>query len=102
MDSPAALTHRRIASLRSAARILLLGVAVALSPMAGAQLRKPEPQQQQEGVDVGSQSRMAGLVPAAQVENAANQQYHQLMQQAAAKKALAGPDHPQFKRVRAI
>jgi predicted Zn-dependent protease len=100
MDSRPALTPRCIDSLRGAARILLLGIALGAAPMAGAQLHKKEPQR--EGVDVGEQSRMASLVPAAQVENAANQQYHQLLQQAAAKNRLAGPDHPQLMRVRAI
>jgi predicted Zn-dependent protease len=55
-----------------------------------------------EGVEVGKQSRLAGLVPAADVENAANQQYHQLIEQAQAKNALAPPTHPQRQRLEAI
>jgi predicted Zn-dependent protease len=57
---------------------------------------------QREGVDVGQTSRLAGLVPAADVEKAANQQYHQLLEQAAAKQALAGPGDPQLVRLRAV
>ena len=102
MDSRPVLTHRCIDSLRDAARVLLVGIALGAAPMAGAQLHKKEPAAQREGVEVGEQSRMATLVPAAQVENAASQQYHQLLQQAAAKNRLAGPEHPQLKRVRAI
>jgi predicted Zn-dependent protease len=73
---------------------VLLCVALAL-PAAGALA-------QREGVSVGKSSRLAQLVPATEVENAANQQYHELIQQAAAKRALAQPDHPQLQRIRAI
>jgi predicted Zn-dependent protease len=45
---------------------------------------------------------MAGLVPAAEVENAANQQYHELLQLAQARHALAAPGDPQLERVRAV
>lgn len=52
--------------------------------------------------EVGRTSRFAGLVPAEQVEQAAAQQYQQMMRQAAQAKALAGPDHPQVRRLRSI
>jgi predicted Zn-dependent protease len=52
--------------------------------------------------DVGRTSRMAKLVPAAQVEGQAAQQYLQLQQQAQQQRALAPPDHPQVVRLRAI
>ena len=55
-----------------------------------------------EGVDVGRQSSFTKLVSADQVERAASQQYLQLQQQAAEKKALARDDHPQLVRLRAI
>jgi predicted Zn-dependent protease len=60
--------------------------------------------QAQEGVrgDVGRGSRLAQLVPAEQVEGAATQQYRQMLQGAAAQRALAGPEHPQLIRLRAI
>ena len=55
-----------------------------------------------EGVDVGRQSSFTKLVSADQVERAAAQQYLQLQQQAAEKKALAQDNHPQVIRLRAI
>jgi Zn-dependent protease with chaperone function len=53
-------------------------------------------------VDVGEASRLRGLVPAGQIESAANQQYAALLAQARDKHALAPPDHPQLKRLREI
>lgn len=47
-------------------------------------------------------SRAAQLVPADQVEQAAGQQYRQMLQQASGKRALAARDHPQALRLRAI
>ncbi len=47
-------------------------------------------------------SQLAGLVPVDQLEGAANQQYKQMLQQAASQRALAPKDHPQERRLRAI
>ncbi|HWI10995.1 MAG TPA: M48 family metallopeptidase [Burkholderiaceae bacterium] len=55
-----------------------------------------------EGVDVGPRSSFSQLVSAEQIEQAAQQQYLQLRQQAAAKGAIAGPGNPQLLRLRAI
>jgi predicted Zn-dependent protease len=55
-----------------------------------------------EGVEVGKESAFAKLVPAAEVENSAVQQYHQMLQQARSKNALGPDDHPQVLRLRAI
>ncbi|MFZ2649062.1 MAG: M48 family metallopeptidase [Burkholderiaceae bacterium] len=55
-----------------------------------------------EGVDVGGRSSFTKLVSAEQVERASTQQYLQLQQQAAQKKALAPDHHPQLVRLRAI
>ena len=55
-----------------------------------------------EGVEVGKTSGFTKLVPAAQVEGSANQQYAQLLKQAKEKNALAPDDHPQVIRLRAI
>ena len=81
-------------TLRAAGRLLLcaslLGLVVAQSA---------EPK---EGVDVGSTSALARLVPAAEVEGTAVRQYQQLLQQASSKGALAPPTHPQLVRLRAI
>jgi predicted Zn-dependent protease len=81
------------------ARCVVVSLAMALPAWGFAQ---PQAQAQREGVDVGKTSRLSNLVPAAEVEKAANQQYHQLLQQAQAKNALAGPGHPQLQRLTAI
>ena len=58
----------------------------------------------QDGVkpDVGRESKLTKLVSADQVEQAAFQQYGQLKREAGAKRALAGDEHPQVLRLRAI
>ena len=55
-----------------------------------------------EGVDVGKESVFTKLVPAAQIEASASQQYAQMQRQAAQKGALAPADHPQVLRLRKI
>ncbi len=82
---------------RVASRALLAGV-MAL-PFTGVHAEKGPVT---EGVDVGKPSRLSALVPAADVERAAAQQYGQLLQQAQAKNALAPPGHPGLKRLQAI
>lgn len=47
-------------------------------------------------------SRAAQLVPADWVEQAAGQQYRQMLQQASGKRALASREHPQAQRLRTI
>ena len=74
--------------------LLLLGAALALP----AQAQSPP----REGVDVGKKSWIAGLVPAQQLEQAAQQQYLQMRQQAAQQRALAPDDNAQLIRLRAI
>ena len=53
-------------------------------------------------VDVGKSSPLRKLVPAAQLESAARQQYGQMLSEAKAKGALAPDDHPQLVQLRAI
>ncbi len=60
------------------------------------------PARAREGVEVGPKSSFSQLVSAEQVEQAAQQNYRQMLQQAAAKGTLAGPNHPQLARLRAI
>jgi len=55
-----------------------------------------------EGVEVGGNSVFSRLVPAEAVEQSAAQQYAEMLQQAAAKNALGGRNHPQVRRLRAI
>jgi predicted Zn-dependent protease len=89
-------TPRGIDSALAFSRMLLLSLALGL-PAAGVTAREPR-----EGVSVGETSRLASLVPAAEVENAANQQYRELLQRAAAKHLLAPAGDPQLERVRAV
>ena len=70
--------------------LLGLGASVSMSALA------------REGVEVDKQSQLARLVPAEQVEEAAAQQYRQMLQQASQQRALAPDDHPQVLRLRAI
>lgn len=53
-------------------------------------------------VDVGSSSGIRKLVPAETLENAARQQYSQVLAEARAKGALAPDDHPQLQRLHAV
>lgn len=50
-------------------------------------------------VDVGQSSAMRKLVPAAELEQAANQQYGQMMAEARQKKRLMPDSHPQVQRL---
>jgi len=53
-------------------------------------------------VQVGEASRMRSLVPAAELEQAATQEYSKLLAQARDQGALAPESHPQLQRLRAI
>ncbi len=55
-----------------------------------------------EGVEVGGNSLFSKLVSADTVEQSAGQQYQKMMQEAAAKNALAPKDSTQVRRLRAI
>ena len=74
----------------------------ALAVGAGAALAAPALAQEGVRGEVGSESRFTKLVPAEDVEAAAAQQYQQMMREARAAKALAGAEHPQVLRLRAI
>jgi predicted Zn-dependent protease len=95
MNPRTPFTSPRFSASGGALRVGVLGATLLLLPAVGAWA-------QREGVDVGQSSRLAGLVPVAEVEKAAKQQYHQLMQRAAAKRALAPAGDPQLERVRAV
>lgn len=69
---------------------------------AGAALALPAGAQQREGVDVGQQSSFSKLVPAEQVEQAATQQYAQLLAEAKSKNALLPAGAPQTERLRFV
>jgi Zn-dependent protease with chaperone function len=53
-------------------------------------------------VNVGESSRLRSLVPASELEQAAAQQYGELLQEARAKRALAPESHAQLRRLRTI
>src|SRR3990167_260470 len=74
----------------------VLGLVLSLGVVctAGAQTR--------DGVNVGGNSAFSKLVPAEQVEQAAAQQYGQMLAKAQDQNALAGPNDPQVRRLRAI
>lgn len=78
--------------LRSLLTAAGLALAVVVAPCASAR----------EGVEVGKESGFTKLVPAAQVEQQAGQQYNQLVQQAHQQKALASGNNAQLQRLRAI
>ena len=77
-------------------RALLYAVLMSVCALAGA------PVVAREGVEVGKESAFANLVPAAEVENSARQQYAQMLKEAASKNALGPDDHPQVLRLRRI
>ena len=93
--TPTAETSRgcycRLHSRRLFTGLLLAGAAgIALPTLA------------REGVEVGRPSALSKLVSADQVEQAAAQQYAELLQQAAQQHALASAANPELVRVRAI
>jgi predicted Zn-dependent protease len=98
--SPAAVPHQPCCLCALHSRRLFTGLLAG----SGALVLAGPALAQNEGVagDVGRTSRMAKLVPAEQVEAAAAQQYQQMLREASAQRALAGADHPQVQRLRAI
>ena len=81
-------------SRRSFASLLGISGMAALAPSVWAQ----------DGVqgDVGRTSRFTKLVSAEQVEAAAEQEYQKMLAAARQQQALAGPEQPQVRRLRAI
>ena len=85
--------ERLTTPLQRLAAALALGGALALSA---------SPVLAREGVEVGNPSVLARLVPAEQLEQAATQQYGQMVQQARQQNALLPDQHPQVVRLRTI
>lgn len=83
-------------SLRRAPTCLCLSICLGFS------LSLSSPLLAQSGVEVEKPSALRKLVPAAQLEQQATQEYRQLLQEAQAKGALAPANHPQSKRLRQI
>ncbi len=78
---------------------MVLPVLLLLVAVSGA-AAKDEPKD--DGVHVGKASALRNLVPAESLEKQAAQQYLQLKQQMAEKKALAPDDYPELLRLRGI
>jgi predicted Zn-dependent protease len=95
MKTLAQTTHSETIDLAMRRRVLHWGCTACLGLGSGFALAR-------EGVEVGGISKVAKLVPAGQVEQAAAQQYQKMMQDAASKNALLHADHPQTLRLRAI
>ena len=82
--------------------LLMAGGVVASAPAWAQQGAQPDAAAEGLRRDVGKESKFTKLVPADQVEAAAAQQYAQMLQQAAQKRALAPDSHPQVQRLRFI
>ncbi len=89
-----ALTHRRACRCALHGRRLFTGGVLAAAVLPGAVLAQTIPE--------CKRSSFTKVVSAEQLEQAATQQYRQMLQQAQSKKALGPPDHPQVVRLRAI
>jgi len=103
-DAVLAMPHGRacacaLHSRRLFSAALLAGGAAATMPVLAQQ---PQPADIGVRNDVGKSSRFTKLVPAEQVEQAAAQQYAQMMRSAADQHALGPDNHPQVQRLRAI
>jgi predicted Zn-dependent protease len=92
LDAPA-LTHHRTCRCALHGRRLFTGGALAAAALPGAALAQ---------IPECKRSSFTKVVSAEQLEQAANQQYRQMLQQASSKKALGPPEHPQVVRLRAI
>ena len=91
-------TSMSVSTSFNVSRWRALAFAAALAMGAGA----PGLAQAREGVTVEEPSVLTRLVPAEQLERAAQQQYAQIIEQARAQNALLPDNHPQVQRLRSI
>ena len=91
-------TSMSVSTSFNVSRWRALALAAALAMGAGA----PGLAQAREGVTVEEPSVLTRLVPAEQLERAAQQQYAQIIEQARAQNALLPDNHPQVQRLRSI
>ncbi len=103
-DAVGVLPYRTACSCALHSRRLFGAGLLAAGAAATLPARAQQPQPSDTGVrsDVGKESRFTKLVPAEQVEQAAAQQYAQMMRAAADQRALGPDKHPQVLRLRAI
>jgi predicted Zn-dependent protease len=90
---PPALAHGRRCRCALHGRRLFTGALVAGAALPGTALAQ---------IPECKRSGFTKVVSAQQLEQAANEQYRQMLQQASSKKALGPPEHPQVVRLRAI
>jgi predicted Zn-dependent protease len=90
---PPALAHGRRCRCALHSRRLFTGALVAGAALPGTALAQ---------IPECKRSGFTKVVSAQQLEQAANEQYRQMLQQASSKKALGPPEHPQVVRLRAI
>jgi len=64
--------------------------------------RAPSENESDTGIQVDKPSKLRNLVPAEQLERAADKQFNQMKREAAQKNALARDDHPELIRLRTI
>ena len=102
--APPALAHAPACRCALHGRRLFTGGLLAGGVATSAWAQQPPAPGTADGVrsDVGRESRFTKLAPADQVEAAAAQQYLQMTQGAAQKRALAPANHPQVVRLRSI
>jgi predicted Zn-dependent protease len=96
-------------SLRTgSARLPALFLSIALTGLASlhglpAFAKSPSPAGEvSDGVSISERSRVGNLVSAEKLERESARSYQQMLQEAAAKRALAPAEHPQVQRLRAI
>ena len=87
-------------------RLILISVVSLMGFLVGpsfahAQTAPPE-NESDTGIQVDKPSKLRNLVPAEQLERAADKQFNQMKREAAQKNALARDDHPELIRLRAI
>jgi predicted Zn-dependent protease len=87
---------------RSAANIRLAGVALALSVFGAVGGAGPLAAKEPDGVKISNPSIFRYAVSAGTIEQQSAVQYDEMTRQAASKRALLPPDHPQTQRMRTI
>lgn len=93
IDAPALIRHHRACRCAGHGRRLFSGGLLAAAVWPGAALAQ---------IAECKRSSFTKVVSAEQLEQAATEQYRQMLQQASSKKALGPPEHPQVVRLRAI
>jgi Zn-dependent protease with chaperone function len=87
-------------------RLMLIGAVSLMGFLVGPSLAHaqtaPSENESDTGIQVDKPSKLRNLVPAEQLERAADKQFNQMKREAAQKNALARDDHPELIRLRTI